>query len=504
MVFQVNMLNTSLWKLFSQPVAGLLFFTLALTNFLPAVMAQTQTPTVKQCLDQELADSRNTQASYTGYTLGGGDRIRVNVFEVEEYTGEYTIPPGGAINLALIGTVPVQGLSTEQAANVIECAYRTYLKRPIISVNLLSPRPINVTVAGEVSRPGAYSLSLSGGAGQDPGVQYATVMSALTTAQGVTQAADITQVQLRRRLGYGPEQVITLDLKKYIQTGTLPQDVTLRDGDTIFVPTATGLNLADARNLSAASFAADITQPRSVVVTGEVNRPGTYLVTQGQAEGVGTGTTTGTNAPAISGQPTVSRAIQLAGGITPQANIRDIVIRRPTRTGTEQQIRVNFWQLLQSGDINQDIVVQDGDTIVIPTATEVNPAEATQLANTTLSPSRIQVGVVGEVKNPGRVEVLPNSTLNQAVLAAGGFNNARARSSTVDLIRLNPDGSVTKRRVKINFSAGINEKTNPILRNNDVIVVNRSNAALTGDSIGAIFNPIGTVLGIIRSVLTGF
>ncbi|MGJ5673528.1 MAG: SLBB domain-containing protein [Nostochopsis sp.] len=499
------MLNTSLWKIFSQPVAGLLFFTLALTNLLPAVMAQTQTPTVKQCLNQELADSRNTQASYSGYTLGGGDRIRVNVFEVAEYTGEYTIPPGGAINVALIGTVPVQGLSTEQAANVIECAYKTYLKRPIISVNLLSPRPINVTVAGEVSRPGAYSLSLAGGAGQDPGVQYPTVMSALTTAQGVTQAADVTKVQLRRKLGYGPEQTITLDLQKYIQTGTLPQDVTLRDGDTVFVPTASSLNLADARNLSAASFAADITKPRSVAITGEVNRPGTYLVNQGQSEGAGAATTTtGTGAPAISGQPTVSRAIQLAGGITPQANVRNVIIRRPTRSGTEQQISVNFWQLLQGGDINQDIVVQDGDTIVIPTATEVNPAEATQLASTTLSPSRMQVGVVGEVKNPGRVEVLPNSSLNQAVLAAGGFNDSRARRSSVDLIRLNPDGSVTKRKVKMDFSAGINEKTNPILRNNDVVVVNRSSAAQAGDTAGAIFNPIGSVLGIIRSIFDGF
>jgi polysaccharide export outer membrane protein len=441
----------------------------------------------------------------TNYTLGGGDRIRVNVFEVPEYTGEYTIPPGGAINLPLIGSVSVQGLTPEQAADEISRKYSRFLKRPLISVNLLAPRPINVTVAGEVTRPGAYTLSLQGGAGDNPGVQYPTVLAALTTAQGVTQAADISKVQLRRKIGRSSEQIVNLDLREYLQTGRLPQDITLRDGDTIYVPTATTLNLAEARNLAAASFAADITKPRSVAVVGEVYRPGSYLVSQTTGEaGGGGGTSVAIAAPSIPSQPTLSKAIQLAGGIKPEADIRNIVVRRPTRTGTEQRINIDLWKLLKEGDTNQDIIVQDGDTIVIPTASNMNVAEATQLATTTLSPPRISVGVVGEVKKPGQVELLPNSSLNQAILAAGGFNDARASSSKVDLIRLNPNGSVTKRTIKMNFAAGINEETNPILRNNDVVVVYRSGVAKTGDTIGTLFNPIGTVLGIIRTIFTGF
>ncbi|MGH7999819.1 MAG: polysaccharide biosynthesis/export family protein, partial [Brasilonema sp.] len=53
------------------------------------------------------------------YTLGGGDRIRVSVFEVPEYSGEYQVPPGGGLNLPLIGNVSVLGLTTEQAAELI-------------------------------------------------------------------------------------------------------------------------------------------------------------------------------------------------------------------------------------------------------------------------------------------------------------------------------------------------------------------------------------------------
>jgi polysaccharide export outer membrane protein len=479
------MLNTGMLKFLIQSVTGIVLLMAVTMALPPASQAQKQPRAATTQLD-------------TNYTLGGGDRIRVNVFEVPEYTGEYQIPPGGAINLPLIGSVPVQGLTTEQAADEIGKRYSRYLKRPLISVNLLSPRPINVVVAGEVSRPGAYSLGLQGGAGNDPGVQYPTVLAAITTAQGTLSNADITQVQLRRKLGRtGREQIVTINLKELIRTGRISQDITLRDGDTIVVPTAARLDLAEARNLSAANFAADATKPRTVAVVGEVNRPGSYLVTQG-ADGGNTGTGGG-----ISGQPTVTRALQLAGGITPQADIRNVKIRRQTRAGGEQIIDINLWQLLQSGDVNQDTILQDGDTIFFPTATEINAADAIVLANTTLSPATIQVGVVGEVKRPGPVDIKPNSSLNQALLAAGGFNDARASSSAVDLLRLNPDGSVTKRKVKVNFAAEINSQTNPILRNNDVVVVYRSGAAKASDTIGTVINPFASVLGIFRS-LFGF
>ncbi|MBW4646310.1 MAG: SLBB domain-containing protein [Goleter apudmare HA4340-LM2] len=492
------MLNTDLQKSLTHSAVGVALLTAVNVAVPSASLAQAQPgfPDIRSVTPTAQPVSTST-ALDINYTLGGGDRIRVNVFEVPEYTGEYQVPPGGAINLPLIGSVTVLGLTTEQAADEIAQRYARFLKRPLISVNLLSPRPINVLVAGEVTRPGAYTLNLSGGAGDSPGVQYPTVLAALTTAQGVTLAADVSQVQLRRKIGRSGEQVVSLNLKELIQTGRIGQDITLRDGDTIVVPTATAFNLAEARNLSAANFAADATRPRTVAIIGEVNRPGSYLVTQGTTAGDGAEGNPGVGV-GISGLPTVSRTIQLAGGITPQADVRNLKLRRPTRTGKEQTIDINLWQLLQSGDINQDIVVQDGDTIVIPTATEINPAEATQLATTTLSPDKIQVGVVGEVKRPGPVDLKPNSSLNQALLAAGGFNDARASSAAVDLVRLNPNGSVTKRVVKVDFNQGINEQTNPILRNNDVVVVSRNGITKTSDSVNVVAGPLGTILGIVR------
>ncbi|AVZ30903.1 polysialic acid transport protein KpsD [Nodularia spumigena UHCC 0039] len=504
---QVNMLNTGLLKFLTQPFLGAALLTAVNVAAPFASLAQGQLvaqrtqpifPTVQpgspgtQPILPTAEQGSPSIPIDTTYTLGGGDLIRVNVFEVPEYTGEYQIPPGGSINLPLIGSVSVLGLTSEQAADEIARRYARFLKRPLISVNLLSPRPINILVAGEVTRPGAYTLNLQGGAGNNPGVQYPTVLAALTTAQGVTLAADVTQVQLRRKIGRSSEQVVNLNLKELIETGRIDQDITLRDGDTIVVPTATTFNIAEARNLFSANFAASATTPRTVAIIGQVNRPGSYLVGGG-----GGGATEGGG-----GLPTVMRALQLAGGITSQADVRNLKLRRPTRTGSEQNIDIDLWELLQTGDLAQDLIVQDGDTIVIPTATEVNTAEATQLATTTLSPATIQVGVVGEVKRPGAVDIKPNSSLNQALLAAGGFNDARARTTTVDLIRLNPNGSVTKREVKVNFSQGINEETNPILRNNDVVVVNRSGLARTGDTVGTITGPLGFIVNLFR--LIGF
>ncbi len=478
------MLNKNLCKFLTNATMSLALLT-TVNIALPSVsMAQKQ-------------PGKSTSSIVTDYLLGGGDLIRVNVFEVPEYTGEYQIPPGGAINMPLIGSVAVSGLTTEQAADTITKRYSRFLKRPLISVNLLSPRPINVFVAGEVTRPGAYTLSLQGGAGNNPGVQYPTVLAALTIAQGVTLAADVTQVQLRRKVGRSGEQTVSLNLKELTQTGRISQEITLRDGDTIIVPTATSLNVAEARNLFAANFAASQTSPRTVVVIGQVYRPGSYLVTAGSTGG-GDGGASG------SGLPTVMRSLQLAGGITSLADVRNIKLRRPTRIGTEQTIDINLWQLLQSGDINQDIVVQDGDTIIIPTATDISAAEATELAKTTLSPTTIEVGVVGEVKRAGPVRLQPNSSLNQALLAAGGFNDSRAKKGSVELIRLNANGTVTKRPIKVDLSKGINEETNPILRNNDVVVVDRNVLAKTGDRVNTVAGPLGTILGIIRLFTTGF
>ncbi|MEO0536527.1 MAG: polysaccharide biosynthesis/export family protein [Cyanobacteria bacterium P01_A01_bin.123] len=308
-----------------------------------------------------------SQTIDASYLLGPGDRLSLEFFNVPEYNSEEQVLVDGSINLPLIGKLPVAGLTLEAATQAIQNAYDSYLRTPLVTVDLVAPRPIQIGISGEINRPGSYEIPV--------------------TEQGSNGIIE---------------------------------------------------------------------------------------------------------------WPTVIEAIQLSGGITEQANVQQIEIRRPQSSGSEQVIQINLWDILATGDIQNDITLRHGDAINIPTATALTPQEVTQLSAANFSPDTIQVTIVGEVTAPGTVEIPPNAPLNQALLAAGGFDPRRANINEVELVRLNPDGTVSQRTVPIAFNQGINEDTNPSLRNNDVVLVGRSGMAAFSDTVGGIFSPLGLILSPFR------
>ena len=447
------------------------------------------------------------------YTLGAGDRIQMDIFNVPEYSGpngQHQVQADGSLSLPLIGSVSVYGMTLEQASNAVKDRYGKYLKRPWITLKLLAPRPLQIAIAGEINRPGAYTISSAagpGGTAEQMGTQMPTISRALRMAGGITQSADVRQIKIRRPQRNAPEQIISVDLWELLQNGDLRADMTLRDGDTIFIPTVTSLNRQEAPTLAVANITGQSTQPINIAVVGEVTRPGTYtLAKEAQSrvqenemgENSGLFAARETNGGENVLQQTVTRAIKMAGGITPVADIRQIQVRRLTRAGTEQIINVNLWQLLEGGDVSQDLALQQGDTVIVPKAENLDATQDEQVANSNFSPDTIKVNIVGEVVKPGAIAVLPNTTLNQALVAAGGFNKARAQMDSVDLIRLNPNGTVSQLTVKVNFSATANEETNPKLKNNDVIMVRRSGRATFSDNVGGTLAPLSPLLGIFR------
>lgn len=533
------------------------------------------------------------------YRLGSGDRISINIFQVPQYSGEFEVLVNGTINLPQIGGVSVDGLTLEQAAAKIAEQYesRRILRQPRITLSLIASRPLIIGIAGEVHRPGSYTLPLDGS-------KLPTVSRAIKIAGGITQAANLQQVQLRRPRRDGSEEIINVNLWQLLQTGDLRYDTSLRDGDTIFIPTANQIDPGVGSQLANASFAADQTQPMSIAISGEVQRPGPYVVagtgassgiptiTQAirQAGGVklmadirrvqirrttrtgfeqtievdlmpllegadlqqdillqegdsifvpsidtinlaqvsqlrtasfaasqteplniavigevfrpGPYTVTGTartgeaGVPGSGGggstPPTVTRAIQVAGGIKPLADIRLIEIRRVNNSGLPTVITINLWELLKQGDATQDTILQEGDTVFVPTATEVNPEEIGQIAQASFAPNTIRVNIVGEVQRPGLVEIPPNTPLNEALFRTGGFNS-RANEGSIELIRYNPNGTVEQRRVELDFTQNANEETNPILRNNDVVIVTPSTLANISDTVDKVVSPLNRI-----------
>ena len=428
---------------------------------------------VKSAVSQtlpELQDQPRTRLNSAqideAYTLGAGDVIQVGIFNVPEYSGSQQVLANGSVNLPAVGPVSVDGLTPQQAEQMIASAYTGELRYPQITVVLESPRPLRVAIAGEVSEPGLYTLTAEGN------TQFLTVSEALQLAGGVTQAADLERVQLRRSNGNLPEQVVTLNLWQLLNNGDARQDFVLRDGDAIVIGETATVDIAQTNQLSASNLSSGTTQDVVVAVVGEGFRPGAYEF-EGEEGG---------------GRTTVTQVVQTAGGIRPSADIRKIQVRRQTRSGSQQLIDLDFWQLLQAGDLSQDLVLQQGDTVIIPEASELTPSEITQLAAANFSPSEVRVNVIGEVASPGQLAVAPNTTLNQAVLAAGGFTNRS--TETVELIRLNPNGSVTQREIEVDLQEGIDSERNPLSLNNDVVPVGRNAQTRIGDSVGGILRPI--------------
>lgn len=412
------------------------------------------------------------------YVLGGGDTVFIDVFQVPQYSGNYQIPIDGNIFMPLIGRLSLQGLSIGEASDRISAAYAQYLRRPLINIRLINTRPVNVFISGEVNRPGSYTVVLTpgvtGGGGIISGVQYPSLIQSIQQAGGITLTADLSRVLLRR----ASQADSVVNVRQMLQTGDRTQDPVLRDGDSIFIPTGANQNLLEALQTTNLGIGYDIRQPRNIAVVGEVNRPGFYSLVGVPVNNVAIG----------GGFPTVSLAIQEAGGIKPLADVRNIQVRRLTALGQERNFTISLWDLLTNGDITQDTVLQNGDTIVVPKAASLPPGETTALAEARFAPRTIKISIVGEVVRPGLLDVSPNTPLNQAILSAGGFKDDRANQN-VQLLRLNPDGTVSRQDISADFAQGINTQSNPILQNQDIIVVSRNTSANILDVLASFLNP---------------
>lgn len=404
------------------------------------------------------------------YRLGPGDVIQVNLFNVPEYSGAQRVLVDGTVNLPAVGSVSVTGLSLSEAEQTIAAAYGRELRNIRVTVNLVQSRPLRVGVAGEVRQPGYYVLASSD-------AQLPSVAQAIQTAGGVTQLADLRQVQVRRVGQNGVPEMIMVNLWALLEQGDPTQNLTLRDGDTIVIAPTTSMNAAETEQLAASNLASTAEQAVNIALTGEVGRPGAYKLTS----------TAGNRA-------TLTQAIQAAGGVTPEADLRKVQVQRTARNGTVQMTTLDLWQLVTTGDLSQDLILQPGDRITVAKAEAMTPEEMARVTASNVSPSNIRVNIVGEATSPGAVQVPANTTLNQALLAAGGFNR-RARR-TVQLIRINPNGSLTQREIEIDLNRPVNPETNPILFNNDVIVVRRNGLANFTDGANSILEPFFRILPI--------
>jgi len=210
-------------------------------------------------------------------------------------------------------------------------------------------------------------------------------------------------------------------------------------------------------------------RPVKVSIIGEVEKPGLY--------------------PLAPFSTPVS-AIQQAGGITLNSDIRKVILRRQAgMDGSQKQATLDISQVLLNGNQLQNPVLFDGDTLIIGYTKEL-PAEIRQIGVTNLAPTAINVTVLGEVKSPGTLALSANTPLVEAIFRAGGPVRWRANKNQVELIRFNRDGKVSRQTFSYNDTNNISLK-NPPLRNGDTVIVKTSTYGKVLDAISDIAIPIG-------------
>lgn len=285
------------------------------------------------------------------YILGPGDQLQLSFLApaFSSLGGSFTLLNDGSTNLPQLGSVVLEGLTIGQAEAWLRQLYARSMRRPDLSLRVIQPRPMQVSVIGEVENPGIYLLSPQAesssvegvGAGSIPGLP--TVVSAIQKAGGITLNANLGDIRLQRRLPGDSAQLkeTSLSLLALLQKGDKRQNPFLFDGDTIVVSRAPAPPPDEVLEIAAANLSP---QQIRVNVVGEVKNPGTI--------GLRAGT------------PLVQAVMAAGGPVTFRTNKGNIELIRLFRNGTVALRRYRLdYSLPVSGDRNPPL--RDGDTIVV-------------------------------------------------------------------------------------------------------------------------------------------
>lgn len=248
-----------------QRAAALLIGLAALVGFATAPVAQ---------------QPASAEAARDDYVLGAGDAIRILVFQNPDLTVEARVSEAGVISYPLLGAIRVGGLSPTAVERLIAQRLRDgkFLQNPQVTVNITTFRSQQVSVLGNVSRPGRYPLETTG-------MRLSEVLS-MAGGVSATGADEVVLVTMRQ----GKPIRMEIDLVDMFASGDLSKDPQMQAGDVIYVNRAP-----------------------QYYIYGQVNRPGMYGVDRGL---------------------TLAQAIAKGGGLTLRGTDRGVRVHR--RYGSKQ------------------------------------------------------------------------------------------------------------------------------------------------------------------------
>ena len=181
------------------------------------------------------------------YPLGPGDVLRIQVFQNPDLTTETRVSENGAITFPLIGAVEVGGLAIGAAEKKIAGALKDggFVQQPQINIILVQMRGNQVSVLGQVNRPGRFPLET-----------LSRVSDMLAAAGGAALGGDDFAIITGLRNGKPFRKVI--DIPALYLGEKSDEDILLAGGDSIYVHRAPVF-----------------------YIYGEAQRPGAYRIERG-------------------------------------------------------------------------------------------------------------------------------------------------------------------------------------------------------------------------------
>lgn len=258
-------------------------------------------------LNGKFSEAFTTTPDYEDYVIGGGDLIRISIFEAPELSTETRVGARGGVTMPLIGPVAISGLSVCEAEQHVERLYREkYLQDPHVTIFVREQFGSKITMMGALKKPGAYDY-------------YAnmSLMDVLAMAEGLSDAAGRT-VQIRRKAENRTGSLV-IDLDQMIKDGRQDLNVGIKGGDVVYVPEA-----------------------GSVYVDGAVRRAGAYPIRRDMS---------------------VQEAVVAAGGLESFADVKDVKLVRYLGKGKREVARLSL-EDMRSHEAHQ-LKVRDRDVIFV-------------------------------------------------------------------------------------------------------------------------------------------
>jgi len=231
------------------------------------------------------------------YLIGSGDVLRISVFQNADLTLETRVGEDGTITYPLIGSVRIGGGTIPAAERHIAQLLKEggFVLKPQVSILLMTVRGSQVSVLGQVNRPGRYPIETAN----------MRIADALATAGGIATTGADTVVFSGTRDGKPMRQVI--DLENVFGNPDAGRDLLMRGGDILYVQRAP-----------------------VYYIYGEVQRPGSYRIERDM---------------------TVMQALAAGGGLTPKGTQKGLRIHRRGGNGKIQTLELGLDEPVQANDV---------------------------------------------------------------------------------------------------------------------------------------------------------